>query len=607
MSTTSGGPDGLVDAGLVAAGAAIAVGAAARGAAGAACAMGSCRVGAGAGEGLARIIGGRSPAAAWAAPGMSGALFWVVLVVEAAGIIAVGLWAWRRFGGGRQRRHTDPRNAAGMATGAQVREHFSARAMERMTWLRPDLARPRAADLAIRVGTARGGWVWVPIEDSISIAAPSRSGKSRYLVIPIVAEYPGAVLTTSVRAETAAATVLARSAIGPVAVFAPEGISVGGAAGKALRASTIRWSLTRGCEDTETAQRRARALVANGGAKGASNAEFWDSNARQALAPMLHAAALGGRGAADLARWASRPGLANEAVQILRACPGAAPGWADALEAVMAGDERTVSNVWATIGTAVREPLMNPAVVESISPGPGDELDIEGFIARRGTLYIVSDAMSTSAPLVAALVEDVYAAAMRAANRAQGNRLCPPVGGVLDEINNIAVLPSLPAMMSAGGGSGWQTIVVEQSRAQSAARLGRETAAGIYDSATTKIILGGATARDTLDEISAAVGERDVRRRTVSDGRGLGEGRSTSWAEHEERILTGAQVRELPKGTALVLKAGAPAVIVAGHELGSRERGRHRQAPVGRAPERVADTGPTSTIPAVAGDGIEEE
>ena len=71
--------------------------------------------------------------------------------------------------------------------------------------------------------------------------------------------------------------------------------------------------------------------------------------------------------------------------------------------------------------------------------------------------------------------------------------------------------------------------------------------------------------------MTGAVGERDVPRRTVSTGRDMWSSQ-TSWADNEERILTGAQVRELPKGEALVLKASAPAVIVEGKELDSPAR-----------------------------------
>lgn len=577
-------------------GASVALGWLARAAAGATCALASCTVRAQPLSGLTSLLGGDAPTRAWEAPGMPTVVFWLVWAVEVAVVVTAGVWAWARWGGKRQRRRTDPRRIAGVASTAEVRKHLSASAVRKMVWLRPDLPRPRACDLAVRIGMSRGMWVWIPVEDSVGILAASRGGKGRYFVDPIVAEFPGAVLTTSVRAETAASTVLDRQRRGPVAVFAPSGLDVSGPAGRALAGASVRWSLSRGCEDPETALRRARALAANGGTRGTGSDAFWGSNARLVIAPMLHAAALAGAGVDALARWASRPGLAQEAVSILARDSRAVPGWSTQLESAMKGDDRTVANIWATVRTCISEPLMDPAVREAISPAPGQELDIDDFIDRQGTLYVVGDASASSAPIVAALIEDVFAAAMRRANRSPGNRLTPPLGLVFDEIHNIAVLPSLATMVSAGGGSGVMTIFVEQSRAQAAARLGREAADAIFDAATTKIIAGGITKGDTVNDLSAAAGEREVRRGTVYSGRDSW-GTSTSWSEHEERVLTGAQLRELPKGVALVLKGSTPAVIVEGKPLDSRARRRGRPSPqMTTAPTRTACVGPTTVV-----------
>ena len=114
----------------------------------------------------------------------------------------------------------------------------------------------------------------------------------------------------------------------------------------------------------------------------------------------------------------------------------------------MGGNERTVSNIWATINSCVALPLMDPAVRSALSPSPEERLDIGSFLAASGTLYIVGDATAASAPIVAALVEEVYAVAQERANASPANRLVPPLALVLDELNNIAELPSLPTMTS---------------------------------------------------------------------------------------------------------------------------------------------------------------
>ena len=515
-----------------------------------ACAVSGCTVRAGVVRGVLGLMIGRSAERAWGAPGMSGPVFWTLAVLLAGALVAAAVAAVARVRGrlGRLR----PAGGRGLAAGADVRRCYSAAALEKMVWLRPDLARPRARDMGVMIGRAGREGVWVACEDSMILTSPSRQGKTRFFIIPIVLSWAGPVVVTSVRAELAAATLAARRARGPVAVFAPT--TVGGAVGGA---GVLRWSLIDGCADPTVALRRARALVANAAA-GTENSDFWQANAHSALAALLCAAALSGAGVDELARWCADPGQARTAVTILKSsAPSAA--WGAQLEGQLGGDERTVSNIWATINSCVALPLMDPAVRSALSPSPDERLDIGSFLAASGTLYIVGDATAASAPIVAALVEEVYAVAQERANASPANRLVPPLALVLDELNNIAELPSLPTMMSAGGGSNILTCVVEQSRAQSESRWGARVAASIWDSATVKVLLGGITRQATLTEVSAALGERTVRRATTSVGRGPA---STSLAETREAVLTAGQVHALARGRALVIKAGAPAVIM---------------------------------------------
>ena len=50
-------------------------------------------------------------------------------------------------------------------------------------------------------------------------------------------------------------------------------------------------------------------------------------------------------------------------------------------------------------------------------------------------------------------------------------------------------------------------------------------------------------------------------------------------AETEEKILIGSQIRELPKGVMLLLKANTPAALIDGMTLEDRLRRRGRKAP----------------------------
>ena len=582
----------MMNFGLFVAGAATIVATSARLAAGAACTASGCSVHRDPVSGTIASVFLVAPARAWGAQGMNGVVFWLCWVVMLVPIVAGAVWVWRQASArgllGGAGRSGDLRHEKGMATRSQAAQYFGSRSLEKMIWLRPDLERPTCWELGYRVGTCRGVNAFLPQEDSRVVEGPARRSKSRLRLEASLAEFTGAVVGTSVRAEMAARTVLHRQALGgPVAVFAPGGVSTTGEAGRVLERAQLRWSLTRGCEDSQVARRRARALAANAGKGTGGSAAFWESHARQVLAPLLHAAALSGEGVEALARWTQSPARARDAVAVLNASPAAERGWADRLDGELSGDSRTVDNIWATVSSCVGEPLMDAEVREMVSPTPGMELDIEDFIRRRGTLYVVSDNNDSAAPFLAALIEDFYAVATDLANRSEGNRLCPGLLLCLDEIANIAVLPSLPKMMSAGGGSNITVIISIQARAQLADRFGRDAAQAIWAAATARILLGGTMDGETQRDIVASIGERTVERRTGSTGLG-----QSSWGEVRENVATAGQVRALAKGSALLFKGAAPAAVIDLMDIDTRLKHRGRRYP--------SPTGTRTLAPAVA-------
>ena len=578
MSARSGS-DSMLNFGLFVAGAATLMVVTARVSAGVACTVSGCSVSRDPVSGTIASVFLVAPARAWGAQGMNGVVFWLCWVVMLVPVMAGAVWVWRQASArgllGRSGRSGDLRHEKGMATRAQAVQFFGARQLEKMIWLRPDLERPSCWDLGYRVGRCRGVDAFLPKEDSLVVEGPSRSSKSRLLMEAVLAEFSGAVVGTSVRAEMAARTVLHRQALGgPVAVFAPGGVSTTGEAGRVLEQSRLRWSLTRGCEDSEVALRRARALAANAGKGTGGSDGFWQNHAIMVLAPLLHAAALSGEGVEGLRRWTQSSARAKDAVAVLNSSPAAEVGWADRLDGELSGDKRTVDNIWATVSSCVGEPLMNHKVREMVSPAVGMELDIESFIRQRGTLYVVSDDNDSAAPFLAALIEDFYAVATELANRSEGNRLCPGLLLCLDEIANIAVLPSLSRMMSAGGGSNITVIISIQARAQLANRFGRDAAQAIWAAATARMLLGGTMDGETQRDIVASIGERTVERRTGSTGLG-----QSSWGEVRENVATAGQVRSLTKGSALLFKGAAPAAVIDLMDIDTRLKHRDRRYP----------------------------
>jgi type IV secretion system protein VirD4 len=337
-----------------------------------------------------------------------------------------------------------------------------------------------------------------------------------------------------------------------VAVFDPQGLSPGASA-------STNWSPIRGCDQPQTAMIRARALAA-GSSEHVENRGFWQAQTESALRAFLHAAALDGRGAADLYRWSLDPAAAGEAVRILNTSSRAAPGWADALDALVNGDPRTRDNSWAGIRIAL-SCLADPRVLAAVTPSRDQQFDPSQFLTNHGTLYLLGTAngVGAAANLIAALIEDVVDIARHAAATSPSVRLDPPLALILDEAANYA-LPSLPSLISEGGGTGITTIAVLQSLAQARARWGEHEGAAIWDAASVKIILGGGSNGRDLHDLSALIGERDEQTVSVSsDGRGV---RSRTINARRVPVLDTGRLRTLPFGTGvLLLRTAAPIML----------------------------------------------
>jgi type IV secretory pathway TraG/TraD family ATPase VirD4 len=332
-----------------------------------------------------------------------------------------------------------------------------------------------------------------------------------------------------------------------VAVFDPQRLAEGVPAG-------LRWSPVRGCEDPLTAMIRATGLASGTGlsAGGVEGGGFWEGKTRTALQALLHAAALDRRPPGELFRWTLDPTAAAEAVAILTANPRAAVGWADSLQAMIDSDPRTRDSIWQGVSLSLAA-LADPRVLDAVSPREGEDFDPAAFLRDRGTLYLLATGAgaNNSAALVAAFIEDLVETARRLAARSPGARLDPPVLLALDEIGNLSPLPSLPTLMAEGGGSGLTTLPVLQSLAQARDKWGRDAAAAVWGASIVKIVLGGGSDRDDLQDLSTLIGERDE----LTDSTTIGDHgtRSSQRSIRRVPIMPPDTIRTLPQGTALVL------------------------------------------------------
>lgn len=129
----------------------------------------------------------------------------------------------------------------------------------------------------------------------------------------------------------------------------------------------------------------------------------------------------------------------------------------------------------------------------------------------------------------------------------------------LDEIGNLAPLPSLPTLTAEGGGTGITTMPVLQSLAQACTKSSDNAAGTIWDSSIVKIVLGGACNSRDLHDLSTLIGDRDE----TTDSTTIGDrgSRSSQRSIRRVPIMPPDTIRTLPFGTGLIMLRAAPPII----------------------------------------------
>jgi type IV secretion system protein VirD4 len=377
----------------------------------------------------------------------------------------------------------------------------------------------------------------VPLEEHLLLMAPPRTYKTA-LLASIVLHYPGPVISTTTKADIFALTSGVRAGVGPVHVFNPQ--SIGNIA------STFRWSPLQGCEQQAVAIRRADAFAQAVSQKGVEDGTFWSAKASDYLRAYFHAAALAGADMQVVARWVA--GADPDAPEeILRAAD--AGYWAMTLGELRSEAQKTASTVRMVMSRALSF-MADPALAASVLPDGHGGFSIEGFLAARGTLYMIADSEHEDAPvapLFAAMASEIHYQAELLGQAIAGGRLDPPLLMGLDEVTQICPVP-LPAWLSDSGGKGIQIVSVAHGEAQLAGRWGEHGKQVVLDTSGVKCFLPGITDTKTLDAASKLCGHAAF----TEHGK-----------DHTSRyeVATPDMIRQLPARFALVVRGGAAPVI----------------------------------------------
>ncbi|WP_427921059.1 type IV secretory system conjugative DNA transfer family protein [Streptomyces sp. cg40] len=257
----------------------------------------------------------------------------------------------------------------------------------------------------------------------------------------------------------------ARAKLGPVLLYDPTHLCD--------TPARLHWSPTTGCEDKQTAVRRAAALLAPVKPTAKIDQAVADT-AETLLRSYLHAAAIDGRTIRHVHRWSQGTQI-QDAVRTLRTNPKAAPGAAGELEAALTSHPER-RDIAQELTSRALSSLFTVNIREACTPNRTDALSLDSFANEGGTLYLVGESIEDprtnpgAMPLLTALASSVVERGRHMAERSSAGRLDPPMTLVLDDIAAVAPLPQLPDLLATGTERGLPTLALLRSREQARAR-----------------------------------------------------------------------------------------------------------------------------------------
>jgi len=197
------------------------------------------------------------------------------------------------------------------------------------------------------------------------------------------------------------------------------------------------------------------------------------------------------------------------------------------LSSVWRTEERERSGIFSTAAGLLSVYRSESALESACRPN----FDPHRFAASCDTVYVCAPAYAQDqlTPLVVALLEQIRTACYL---RRRRHPDAVPTVFALDEVANIAPLPTLPQLASEGVSQGVVTLACLQDLSQARSRWGA-VAEGFFSLFGTKLIFPGIADHGTLELISALIGDMEVPMRSVSTPKPRG------WGDIATRVLLG--------------------------------------------------------------------
>ena len=490
------------------------------------------------------------------------------LAVAPLVLVVLGVLLWPK---GRGKRMRPDLSARHMGRGRDV-DHLtaagSARTAQRLGTKGPGLP---IGDAVVRPRPLFTSW-----EDMLVMIAGPRTQKTSAYAVPALLAAPGAALATSNKRDLLDTTRAFRAARGRLWVFDAQGV-----AGPSGRDSQPEWwwnplsyiapldpatgrvaRLSSGqVVASETrADRLAAQLVTSARPVGAKVDAYFDTEAENLISLLLLAAACAELPMTTVYTWLTS--VDDDATDVLRA--NGFPLQAQALFALTRLPDKQREGVYGTARSLLSW-LRNRDVYAWITStqNPDDTqrpgFDPAAFAGSTDTLYALSkEGVGSVGPLVAALTMAVLDALEERAAATRAGRLPVPFVGVLDEAANICRIRNLDSYYSHFGSRGIVLLTILQSWAQGAEAWGDKGMEKLWSSANARIYGGGVDDDAFLRRLSVLIGKAEQIVRTTSAGGGK---RTVTRSVQEKLILTEAELRELPKGRAVVFASGTPAIL----------------------------------------------